>query len=196
MWYHYRDCCTRKATLKSYTPDYRTLARAALIGVATVMVAAWFAKPGEATWLPSCPIYKYTGLFCPGCGTTRMLYYLAHGRFIEALRYNALTLLVLPILLYSLIRKSLAFRLPALPQLSSRGITALTIFIIFFTVARNIPAEPFCELAPGAVCRTNVGMNPDSRQTEMRLDEAGCHLCLRAWRIFVSTRDRPIRGRL
>ena len=131
-------------------PD-RHLARIALVGLLAVIAAAWFATPGESAWLPSCPIYKLTGLYCPGCGTTRMLFYLVHGRPIEAFRYNPLTFCIFPIAICLLLRNSFFVRLPALPRPSSRWIAGVILLVIVFTAARNIPAEPFRTLAPPEV---------------------------------------------
>ena len=113
--------------------------------------------PGESAWLPGCIFFKLTGLYCPGCGTTRMLFYLVHGHVFDALRYNALSLLVLPAVFYALVRRSFAAGLPALPHVSRRWMMAFAFTVVLFTVARNIPAEPFCKLAPGGVCRTHAG---------------------------------------
>ena len=85
-----------------------------------------------------------------------MLFYLLHGHPLQALQYNALSMLVLPIVLYSLVRISFTSALPSLPKLSQRWLTAFSLAIILFTVARNIPVEPLCKLAPGGVCRTNT----------------------------------------
>lgn len=135
----------------------RSLARAGLAGLFVIVAAVSLSTPGESAWLPGCIFFKLTGLYCPGCGSTRMLFYLVHGHPFEAFRYNALAMLVLPIVLYSLVRKSLAFRLPALPQISARWMTAFAFAVVLFTVARNMPAGPFCKLAPGGVCRSHIG---------------------------------------
>lgn len=38
--------------------------------------------------LPRCPIKMFTGFDCPGCGSTRALHALLHGRPDEAWRFN------------------------------------------------------------------------------------------------------------
>lgn len=43
-----------------------------------------------------CPIHYFTHLYCPGCGVTRMLLHLLHGRFVEAFHANPLLLISLP----------------------------------------------------------------------------------------------------
>ncbi len=39
--------------------------------------------------LPGCSFLKNTGMYCPGCGATRAVFSILHGRFIMAVRYNA-----------------------------------------------------------------------------------------------------------
>lgn len=44
----------------------------------------------ENITLPTCLFYKYTGLYCAGCGETRAVSALLEGDFLLALRQNAL----------------------------------------------------------------------------------------------------------
>ena len=43
-----------------------------------------------------CIFHKITGLYCPGCGITRMLISLLHGNIKEAFMYNQLLFIMLP----------------------------------------------------------------------------------------------------
>jgi Protein of unknown function (DUF2752) len=49
--------------------------------------------------LPRCPFNWATGLLCPFCGATRMVYDLTHRHYATAWHDNALLLLVSPLLL-------------------------------------------------------------------------------------------------
>ncbi len=40
--------------------------------------------------MPPCVMYKYLGLYCPGCGGTRALISLLHGRILRSLWYHPL----------------------------------------------------------------------------------------------------------
>ncbi|MEW1546717.1 DUF2752 domain-containing protein [Streptomyces tsukubensis] len=51
-------------------------------------------EPGQ--WLPRCPFRLATGLLCPACGGTRMVYDLMHGDITAAWADNRLLLLVAP----------------------------------------------------------------------------------------------------
>jgi hypothetical protein len=35
-----------------------------------------------------CSLYSIVGLYCPGCGGTRAVYYLLHGQFIKSFLYH------------------------------------------------------------------------------------------------------------
>ena len=49
--------------------------------------------------LPECVIYNLTGLFCGGCGTTRMLDALLRGDIALAFRQNMATFILIPFLI-------------------------------------------------------------------------------------------------
>ncbi|MGW1165046.1 DUF2752 domain-containing protein [Streptomyces sp. NPDC001153] len=46
--------------------------------------------PNEPGHYPVCPLYRLTGLYCPGCGGLRSAHALVHGDLLTALRDNAL----------------------------------------------------------------------------------------------------------
>ena len=130
----------------------RLRAAAVLIPAAAVVAAAWALVPEQATWLPACPFHWTTGLYCPGCGTLRALHQLLHGNLGAALALNPLTVLLAPVLAYSLGRE-VATRLvrhsPAKPSTgSAAGSWVLVAVILAFWIARNIPVYPFALLAP------------------------------------------------
>lgn len=45
---------------------------------------------GEEIWarMPECVFRKVTGLYCPGCGMTRALYYFFRGHFFKSFMYH------------------------------------------------------------------------------------------------------------
>ncbi len=47
---------------------------------------------------PVCPVWRFFHVLCPGCGTTRALACLLRGDIPGALRLNALTTVLLPLL--------------------------------------------------------------------------------------------------
>jgi len=123
------------------------LLAAAAVGAAVL----WHVNPNEAgNPLPPCPSLWLTGLFCPGCGTTRALHALLHGDLPGALAMNPLMVLSLPpvaVLLaheLQLLPKSLA---PLAKRLGNAR--AWAVVVIGYAVLRNLPWPPFSWLAPG-----------------------------------------------
>ncbi|MGH3859357.1 DUF2752 domain-containing protein [Actinokineospora sp.] len=88
-----------------------------------------------------CPS-KWVGLCCPGCGGLRMVYSLLHGRVLDAVHYNAVTLLILPLFVWAAVQwargKSVTWPRWGPPVLM--GVLAA------WFVARNLPFEPFSRL--------------------------------------------------
>ncbi|WP_424878482.1 DUF2752 domain-containing protein [Streptomyces sp. SLBN-8D4] len=95
-------------------------------------------EPGHV--LPQCPFRMLTGLLCPACGGTRMVYDLMHGHFTEAWLDNRALLLASPYALVLLGRWAWAglhgrrWR----PTLSPRAQVAVLAVALAWTVARNI----------------------------------------------------------
>ena len=73
------------------------LAACACGGVSAFLYAV---DPNRHAVYPQCLLYNATGIYCAGCGATRAIHALLHGRVIEALHDNALFVAALPLLLY------------------------------------------------------------------------------------------------
>jgi len=103
-----------------------------ILAIATVLLRF---PPTQFNFYPQCPIHRYLGLLCPGCGTTRALAALFRGHFAEAMRFNALTTLSLPFLAgwIVLARKPLRW-----PQPPPAAIYAALFAAALFTVGRNL----------------------------------------------------------
>jgi len=90
-----------------------------------------------------CPFRACTGLDCPGCGATRAIAGLVHGRVITALHYNALVVtLALPLLIWAACDVSgrrLPGRLCISTSARSRAVV-MVLLAITWTVFRNLPA--------------------------------------------------------
>ena len=126
------------------------IALAALAG-AVGLGAVFFLDPARCAFFPSCPFHLLTGLYCPGCGTTRTLHQLIHGHFLAALRFNASCALLLPLLGGALALQIIRARsLAPIRGFNARPIWgwALLGLIVAFGILRNLPGEPFCWLAP------------------------------------------------
>lgn len=86
----------------------------------------------------TCPIHAATGLWCPGCGSTRAMYALTHGRALDALHNNVLVPFALVILVYCALWSG--SRIPA------RWIQYGAALVMVFALARNL--APFGFLTP------------------------------------------------
>lgn len=124
---------------------------AVAFAAAAIALLLWQVDPtGAGSPLPPCPSEWLTGLFCPGCGSTRALHALLHGDVAAALSYNPLLVLALPFV--ALLLAHQVFVLPGSLQALARRIgdaRPWAVLVIAFMVARNLPWEPFAALAPG-----------------------------------------------
>jgi len=96
--------------------------------------------PGQSSFYPACPIHQYLHIDCPGCGATRALAALLRGRVAEAMRLNALFVVLLPFALaggvecYRRAMRAGAFRWP---QPRAPAVYATLAAAALFTIARN-----------------------------------------------------------
>ncbi len=94
-----------------------------------------------------CPIHKITGLYCPGCGITRMLFSILKLDFYKAFRYNVLLFIMFPFALFLFIEKiysELKKRKPLYKKIPEKVWVILIIILIIYAILRNI----FPYLAP------------------------------------------------
>lgn len=124
--------------------------RSTVLGIWLLLIAGavylFLFEPGKSGFFPACPFRLFTGLTCPGCGTTRALHELMHGHFLAAFMLNPLLLLSLPFLLYAFLRYStiaLRGRVPPRNALPAPYIYAIFFVIAGFWIFRNTPFYPF-----------------------------------------------------
>jgi len=108
-------------------------------------------NPSEVNFLPKCPLYATTGIYCPGCGSQRATHYLLHLNFMGVMRQNVLYLLALILLVYHsiilLLNKFFNKHYNSILNYKKTPIIIL-IVVIMFWILRNLPLEPFNLLAP------------------------------------------------
>jgi hypothetical protein len=119
------------------------LAAIALLGGLAAAVL-WRFPPEVYDFYPMCPVYEYLHLRCPGCGATRAVAALLHGRLAEAMRWNALTVAMLAAgivyLVYGAVcsRRAMRgreFRWPVVPR---AAVFAGIVIAVGFGVIRNL----------------------------------------------------------
>ena len=103
-------------------------------------------EPGESGLFPVCPFFALTGFACPGCGTTRGLHQLLHADVVGAFRFNPLMMVMLPFLLYALVRYTNAV-MRGHPirgkQFNAKYVWLLSFVVLAFWIVRNTPFYPF-----------------------------------------------------
>jgi len=111
--------------------------------------------PARNSLLPDCLLFSRTGLYCAGCGLTRALHALLHGRVLEAVHDNALLVVLLPFVLYSLtVNAFRGWRANAWPTFGwhpgrvLRCSIGLFVAVAAFVILRNVPGAPFEWLRP------------------------------------------------
>ena len=117
-----------------------------------LMILYFFVDARYSTVFPRCVFYSITGLYCPGCGSQRAFSSLLHGDVRQAINYNWLFVLRLPLLFYSAAITTLnVFRKKPLVQslvYSAAFVKTVLALVILFWIARNISCYPFDLLAP------------------------------------------------
>lgn len=97
----------------------------------------------------NCPIKKITGLYCPGCGVTRMFLNLINLDFYGAFRSNCAVLICLPLIAVFFIMRTYGYIKTGIPLYNKTMkvmIAVMTAGLLTFGVLRNIPCFSF--LAP------------------------------------------------
>lgn len=117
------------------------------LGVALLCVGFVALLALRPSWakLPPCLLHETTGLYCPGCGTTRALTRLARADLWGALRYNALLMPALLLALYVFAVDSVErFASSARLRKSIQIVVVLFIVaVVAYTAMRNIPWSAF-----------------------------------------------------
>jgi hypothetical protein len=106
--------------------------------------------PDQHTFYPRCLFNLATGLYCPGCGSTRCLHSLLHGDLLQAFAYNAMLVLTLPYLAWVAWNR---LRKWCDPTFQAWRAPAWSLYLLFFVlvaywILRNVDVYPFTLLAP------------------------------------------------
>lgn len=138
--------------VRSFSGQLRTRNAAITIAAFGMMIVGVFLlrtfDPAGNVFYPKCFLHEWTGLHCPGCGTTRALAALTHGRLADAVRSNPLLILGGPIIVAAVLLQRRRERrgASAAPRLAW---TVFFVLVVYF-VARNVPSPNRSWLAPPA----------------------------------------------
>jgi hypothetical protein len=122
------------------------LRRLAVPGALLAAVAGAFAyvgavDPNQPGHYPVCPLLRYTGVYCPGCGGLRGAHALVHGDLAAAFTDNALALggySALAALWVVWVIRSARGR-PLRLDLGPVHLWSAGVLVLVFTVVRNLP---------------------------------------------------------
>lgn len=122
-----------------------------IFGSVILAIFYFFTNPNEVNFLPECPLYFTTGIYCAGCGSQRATHQLLNFNILGVLQQNALYLMGLLLFGYHLIVSGIntVFK-KNMYNFVYHPKTPLIILatIIVFWIFRNIPYYPFNLLAP------------------------------------------------
>jgi len=121
-----------------------------LLGI-SIAILYFFVNPSEVDFLPKCPLYVTTGIYCPGCGSQRATHQLLQLNFIGVLQQNVLYFFGLLVIGYHLTIKSvnIIFKKSYYNYIyHSKTPIIILIIILIYWILRNIPYYPFNALAP------------------------------------------------
>jgi hypothetical protein len=112
-----------------------------LAGVAGAFAYVAAVDPNEPGHYPVCPLLRYTGLYCPGCGGLRSAHAFIHGDFLTALQANApavLGYLGFAVLWTVWVVRAARGR-PLRLDLGPVHLWTVGALLLVFTVVRNLP---------------------------------------------------------
>ena len=127
----------------------KALAQFIIVTIAVIALSLlyFFYPAASYHFYPTCIFYAATGLNCPGCGSQRAASSLLHGKIMDALNYNVLFVLAVPLVCFSAIVFSwnlFSSRKIGQPLFYHPGfVKAMLVLVLLFWVARNIPLVPF-----------------------------------------------------
>lgn len=95
------------------------LNRAVLIPAGIIMAILllciyFYFDPSDSILFPKCAFHSLTGLQCPGCGSQRAIHALLHGDIVTAFRFNAMMVVLLPVVVFLCIVEYLRCKYPGL----------------------------------------------------------------------------------
>ncbi|WP_282692036.1 DUF2752 domain-containing protein [Streptomyces sp. CC208A] len=112
-----------------------------LAGVGAAFAYVGVVDPNEPGHYPVCPLLRFTGLYCPGCGGLRSAHAVAHGELVTALGANALAVAgyaVCAVLLVVWLVRAVRATPTRITVTPAWG-WALGALTALFTVIRNLP---------------------------------------------------------
>jgi uncharacterized protein DUF2752 len=112
-----------------------------LAGVVGAFAYVGAVDPNQPGHYPVCPLLRYTGVYCPGCGGLRSAHAFVHGDFLTALQDNAMAVggyLVFAVVWTLWVVRAARGR-PLRIDLRPVQLWSVGAVLLIFTVVRNLP---------------------------------------------------------
>ncbi|MGV9285875.1 DUF2752 domain-containing protein [Streptomyces sp. NPDC003719] len=112
-----------------------------LAAVAGAFAYVGSVDPNEPGHYPACPLLRFTGVYCPGCGGLRSAHAFVHGDVLTALHANAPAVLGYAafVVLWTVWVVRAARGRPVRVDLGPAHLWTLGTLLLVFTVVRNLP---------------------------------------------------------
>ncbi|MFG2599628.1 DUF2752 domain-containing protein [Streptomyces sp. NPDC048462] len=112
-----------------------------MAGVIGAFVLVGSVDPNEPGHYPVCPLLRFTGIYCPGCGGLRSAYAVAHGDIGTAFGSNALAVIGYGIFAVAWVLWMVRAAAGRPARLALRPVHwwAVGAVLMIFTVVRNLP---------------------------------------------------------
>lgn len=110
-------------------------------GLCALLAVLYYFPPEQNWFYPRCLFHALTGLQCPGCGGLRAVHQLLHGNVSAAWHFNALLVLMLPIVIgiAGVFIARAALGRPLTPPFQSPiWLRILIILAVAFAIGRNL----------------------------------------------------------
>ncbi|WP_406100325.1 DUF2752 domain-containing protein [Streptomyces sp. NBC_01013] len=131
------------APVAAPVPRLRRIATpaAVLAGVVGAFAYVGTVDPNEPGHYPVCPLLRFTGIYCPGCGGLRSAHAFAHGDVVAALGSNALAVIGYAAfaVLWALWMVRAAAGRPLRIDLKPVHWWGIGAVLLIFSVVRNLP---------------------------------------------------------
>ncbi|MDR1480377.1 MAG: DUF2752 domain-containing protein [Planctomycetaceae bacterium] len=118
--------------------------------VVMLIVLSGGGNPSGNPYLPKCSFHVLTGLYCPGCGTTRAVCCLLKGQFLTAFRCQPLFIILFPIIFFLTGKRlyELIFNTVVKLPFELQFYRLILVLVLAFFLLRNIPVTFFDCLRP------------------------------------------------
>lgn len=105
-----------------------------------VLIGYYFLNRYLSISIP-CVFYEITGLYCPGCGVTRMIFSLLQGNIYQSFRYNPFLFILMWSYLFYIFYQIVNRR--KVKKINDKVMIVLLIITISFGILRNISIFSF-----------------------------------------------------